>query len=144
MKKEVLISIIIGVTIGLVVTFFVYKTQFAGKETNAPIISPLSENKTPEVTPTPFATQTLSLISPIDQSISTESKTTVSGVTTPASWVVILGEKGEKVIQADGKGNFGTDLLLTAGENEIQIKAVSDKGEEVVKIVTVVYSTTAI
>lgn len=141
MKKEVLISIIIGVLIGLVVTFFVYKTQFSGNDTNARIISPLSDNKTPEASPTPFSSQILSLISPIDQSISKENKITVSGVTTPSSWVVILGEKGEKVVQADNKGSFETELFLALGENEIQVRAISDKGEEINKTVTVVYST---
>lgn len=144
MKKEVLISIIIGVVIGLITTFFVYKTQFLGNGTDAPIISPLSESKTPDVSPTPFVSQTLSLVSPIDQSISKEGKITVSGVTTPASWIVILGEKGEKVVQADEKGNFETDLLLVSGENEIQIKAINEKGEEIVKTVTVVFSTAEI
>lgn len=68
----------------------------------------------------------------------------MSGVTTPASWIVILGEKGEKVVQADEKGNFETDLLLVSGENEIQIKAINEKGEEIVKTVTVVFSTAEI
>lgn len=143
-KKEVLISIIIGVVIGLIVTFFVYKTQFSGKETNAPIISPLSENKTPNVSPTPFVSQTLSLVSPIDQSISSVNQITISGITTPSSWIIILGEKGEKVVRADEKGNFETILFLASGENEIQIKAINEKGEEIVKTVTVVFSTAEI
>lgn len=141
MKKEVIIAIIIGFTIGLALTFFAYKTvtdQSEGK-----IISPLAEGKIIS-TPTPSVSQTLTLVSPIDQSIAKEGQITVAGFSSPFSWIVILGEKGEKTIQADEKGNFETGLLLISGENEIKVTSFLERGEEISKIVTIVYSTAEI
>ena len=136
-----IIAIIIGFAIGLALTFFAYKT--IANQSGGKIISPLAEGKIIS-TPTPSISQTLTLISPIDQSIAKEGKTTVSGFSSPFSWIVILGEKGEKTIKADGKGNFETDLLLISGENEIKVTSFSDQNEEVGKVVTIVYSTAEI
>lgn len=141
MKKEAIIAIIIGFAIGLALTFFLYKNRLS--KTEKKIVSPVAEEKNLP-TSEPSVSQVLSIISPIDQSISKEGKTIVSGVTSPSSWVVILGEKGEKTVQADSKGNFETDLLLVSGENEIEINSMEENGDVITKTVTVVYSTAEI
>lgn len=140
MRKEVILAIVIGFSLGLAMTFFVYKTQFQNSKTT--IVSPLPEQV--DISPTAVPSQALSLTSPIDQSIAKEGKTSVSGVTIPLSWVLILGEKGEKMIKTNEKGNFETDLLLTSGENEIKVTVLGEKGDEISKTVTIVYSTAEI
>lgn len=140
MRKEVLIAIIIGFGLGLVLTFFVYKTQFSD-QTETTIITPLAEEKN---LPTKAEEQILTVTSPIDQSISKEAKTDISGSAQPLSWILILGEKGEKIVQTDNKGSFQTDLLLVSGENEIKITSINEKGEENSKTLTIVYSTAEI
>lgn len=141
MKKEVIIAIIIGISIGLALTFFFYKT--GSFKSDNKIVSPLAEEKN-FPTPPPFPPQTLSIISPIDQSIVKEGKIAITGIAVPFSWIVAFGEKGEKMIQADNKGSFETDLLLVSGENEIKITSFSDRGDEISKTVTIVYSTAEI
>ena len=143
MKKELIISIIIGFGLGLLITFGVYKARMAVKE-QAKIVSPLAEEEQQSPAKQENVFQNLSLVSPIDQSILKEPKVVISGVTSPSSWITILAEKGEKVIQADKKGNFETEIGLISGENEIEIHSVSETGEEVIKIITVVYTTTEI
>lgn len=143
MKKEVLTAIAIGLGIGLLLTFGVYYANRYLKEANQ-IQSPLSEKeKTGAVTPTEIL-PSLSLTSPIDESISKEIKISVIGITSPSAWVVVLTEKGELTLQADVKGNFETNISLVSGENEIEVKSFGDKGEMVSKTVTVVYSTAEI
>lgn len=142
MKKEVVFAITIGFTLGLLLTFFLYKSQFNSGSANS-IVSPLGDKIKTEAL-TPFPSQSLSIISPIDQSIAKEGKTVVSGISAPLSWLIIMGEKGEKVVQADEKGNFETDLLLVSGENEITISSINAKGEKVEKQITIVYSTVEI
>ncbi len=138
MKKEVILAITIGFIIGLVLTFFVYKSQL-GRSVSGEILSPLASKEVPtEIEPLPE--KSLTIIAPLDQSISSEGKTTITGSNSPLSWVLIMGEKGEKVIQADEKGNFETDLLLVSGENEIMITAVDQDGSEISKTLTIVYS----
>lgn len=144
MKKEILISILIGFGIGILITFGVYTSRKAIEKSNQ-IISPRSENleNEPEASPT-ISLQSLSIVSPIDESITNEGKIFVSGSTSPDSWVILLSEKGERVIMADKKGSFETEVLLISGENEIEVQSISETGEKTSKIVTVVYSTAEI
>ena len=142
MKKEVILSIVIGFGIGLVATFGFYTARKTLGNTNQ-ILSPIASSA--DITPVNNNQhQTLNLISPIDQSISKESKIKVSGTSAAHSWIVILAEKGEKVIQADSKGDFETEILLDSGENEIEVQSISDSGDKVTKVVTIVYTTAEI
>jgi len=142
MKKEVLLAITIGFIIGLVLTFFVYKSQL-GRNASSEILSPLSSGEVSTKVDS-LSEKSLTIIAPIDQSISSEGKTTITGSNSPLSWVLIMGEKGEKVVQADEKGNFETDLLLVSGENEITVTAIKPDGTEISKTLTIVYSTAEI
>lgn len=142
MKKEILFAICLGFMVGLIITFIIYKTRFSF--ISQPIISPAPDG-TSEISPAPATTtQSLSIISPLDESIIGEGKVAVNGVTSPSSWVTILTEKGEKVIQADKKGSFETEILLISGENEIEFRSIAENGEETSKVITVVYSTAEI
>jgi hypothetical protein len=143
MKKEVILAIIIGFGIGLVAVFGVYNARQALKEAGQIQTPQASSEENKSGSPLSEA-QILSLASPLDQSITKESKVPVSGTTSPSSWVIILTEKGEKIIQADKKGNFETEVNLISGENEIEIQAVNDSGEKTSKTITVVYSTVEI
>ncbi len=142
MKKEVVLAITIGFIIGLVLTFFVYKSQL-GRNASNEILSPLSGGEASTKVDS-LSEKSLTIIAPIDQSISSEGKTTITGSNSPLSWVLIMGEKGEKVVQADEKGNFETDLLLVSGENEITVTAIEPNGTEISKTLTIIYSTAEI
>lgn len=142
MKKELLISIIVGFCLGLLITFGIYNFNKKTND-NVSFLSPLVENEKSQEPPKKIS-QTLTLVSPFDQSISSEAKTVVSGITSPLSWVIILAEKGEKTIRADEKGNFETQINLISGENEIQINAILESGQVLTRSVTVVYSTAEI
>ncbi len=143
MKKEVLTAIVIGFVIGLLITFGVYCAQRYLKQAGQ-ILSPLADKSGAQSTTSPEIISSLSLTSPLDESISKEAKISVIGITSPLSWVIILTEKSEVAVQADDKGNFETGISLISGENEIEVKSFGDKGEMVSKIVTVVYSTAEI
>ena len=141
MKKEVILAITIGFFIGLILTFIFYRSQIGSK--NNGFLSPLPSNVTQNQN-TNSEKLTLTIISPIDQSISSEAQTTIAGKTNPFFWVIIMGEKGEKMLQADNQGNFQTSLLLVSGENEITVTAVNDQGEKISQTLTIVYSTVEI
>ncbi len=143
MKKEVILAIVIGFGVGLIATFGIFNAQKSLNEAGK-IQTPQASEEENKPTGGPIVTQTLALSAPLDQAIIKEGKVTVSGITTPQSWVIIMGEKGEKVLQADLKGNFESEMLLVSGENEIGVQAVSETGEKVSKILTVVYSTAEI
>ncbi len=138
MKKEVILAIAIGFFIGLVLTFVFYRSQLNSQETG--FLSPLPSNQGQNQNSS-SEKLTLTILSPIDQSISTEAQTSIIGKTNPLFWVVIMGEKGEKMIQADNQGNFQISLLLISGENEIVATALNDQGEKTSQTLTIVYST---
>ena len=136
-------AILIGFGVGLLITFGIYYANKSLKESRQ-IKSPIADIE--QTTPTPSAeiSSTLTLVSPLDESISKENKVSVSGATSPGAWVLLLTETGEKVLQANDKGEFETEVFLISGENEIQVQSLNDKGESVSKTVTVVYSTAEI
>jgi len=139
-RKEVLIAIIIGFGLGLVITFGIWTANRA-LETSAPQKqAPLVE----ETTPTPVPGLSLILTSPEDNSISSEEKIEVSGLTTPGATVVILYQEGEKILEADQEGSFSTEITLVGGANEIKISAFDQEGNQAEKTLTVVYSTAEI
>ena len=144
MRKEVLIAIIIGFALGLVITFGVWTANRAIKETAPQEEGPAEEVKVEEPTPTPIPQFSLTITTPKDNSISNEEGVEVSGKTTPQAIVVILYQEGEKILEADEKGEFSTEITLAGGANEIEISAHDQEGNETTQILTVVYSTAEI
>lgn len=144
MKKEVLLSIAIGFAVGLLITFGVYIARQSLKSANQ-IRSPQAESLGTEEDEDQFqSVKELSLSSPLDQSIVDKTKVLVSGHCAPQIPVVILYEKGEKLVIADDKGNFETEIELEGGENQIEVQAIYEDGQRVNKKLTVVYSTAEI
>lgn len=141
MKKEVFLAILIGFGIGLLLTFVIYQTNKTLR-TPEPFKSPKAEEPSATITPA-TSSHSLSLTSPLDQSISKEAKVMVSGVTSPFSWITILSEKKEELIQADKTGNFEAEISLISGENEIEVQSFFE-GNKAIKTITIVYSTAEI
>lgn len=141
MKKEILLSILIGFALGLVITFGIYTAKKTSRTIfQKPEVSFLNETSDQSFN----INQSVSIISPIDQSIIKEGKTVVSGVAAPNSAVVIIGEKGERIVTADNRGSFESEIFLESGENQIEIHSFPEDSNESKKIITVVYSTAEI
>jgi hypothetical protein len=138
-KKEVLIAIIIGFALGLVITFGIWTANRALKTS-----APQEEKTLSEETTTVNNIFSLSINSPEDNSISSEEKIEVNGVTAPKAIVVVLYPEGEKILEADEEGQFSTEITLAGGANEIKVSAYNQEGNEEQKILTVVYSTAEI
>jgi len=143
MKKEVIISILFGFGVGLLITFGIYQTQ---NSKPLELISPIGKDQENIVLETPpvGTSNILNIVSPIDQSYFKEPKIKIIGTTSPGSVVAIVYEKGEKVINSERTGNFETEIPLDSGENEIEITSISENGERVSKIITIVYTTAEI
>lgn len=142
MRKEVLIAIIIGFALGLVITFGIWTTNQALKKSATEKPTPVEE----VVSPTPILEEKFSLVlhSPENNSISVEETIEVSGETAPSAIIVILYQEGEKILEADEKGEFSTEVALAGGSNEITVSAYNQEGDEISQTLTVVYSTAEI
>lgn len=81
--------------------------------------------KTEEVLPL-----TLTVTSPSDNSVITESLLTIKGVTTPNTTVLLYTEENDNSVESDENGNFTSQINLVDGINTLTVTAFSANGEE--------------
>lgn len=137
MKKEVLIAIIVGFTLGLIITFGVYRAQKSLEQKAA-------KDEIVENQQLPGANNTqvlLSITQPEDGEISDKDAIVVGGITQKNSLVTILSSFDDQAIQADEFGNFSTEFSLDTGPNQITITSFNQDGTKQEKIINVVYTT---
>ena len=136
MKKEVFLAVLIGLTVGLIITYGIYRsqtintTQQVNNLTGSPQPSASIQDDT-----------TLIVHSPQDESLVSEAKTTIAGSTTPQSFVAIFINNREFLTTADGSGNFSISSDLESGSNIITVTALDENGHKTMKELSVVYST---
>ncbi len=129
MNKEKIITIVIGLTVGAIVTggYFAL-TNFLPrlqKKDDKIIVQPKPKN-----TESPILGNTnlnLALTSPNDRSSTRSATLLVSGTTAPAATVVIFGNAEEKIASGDATGNFSATLKLEPGENDLSVTAFANK-----------------
>lgn len=137
MKKEIVFAVIIGLVVGLIITFGVYRARRAVSDSTTINV----DSATP--TPTPISSQKESflLTEPVDETLTTESQTRVSGQTFPNAVIIVLTQSGETVGQADSQGNFSLNVPLLAGANLLTIRVSGDNQDTKEVTRTVVLST---
>ncbi len=130
MKKETAIAILIGLSLGLVITYGAYKARTALER------KPSSTATTGDVSPSPTASaidQVITLHNPQDDSVQAEKKTTVTGATLPLQYVVLFVNNTEYIRQSDDAGNFSFDVSLQPGGNILTL-TTSDSANKMVSI----------
>ena len=142
MRKEVILAIVGGVALGLLVIGGLWWTNKATTEESLNITPTPVLEQPPTLTPVPSLS--LEIISPEDESIIEEEKTTLEGKTAPESVVVVIYPEGENIVEADKEGNFETEITLVGGANEIKITAYDEEGNQAEKNLTLIYSTAKI
>lgn len=138
MRKEVVIVIVIGILIGAIVSFGIYTAQTAIKKQQAQ--TAVSEEQ-PTLEPTPQVSHTLSIIEPVNESISNQEEITITGSTTPNAVITIIAEENEYLLTADAEGTFSAEIILVSGANNITVTAFDESGNRAEQLITVVYST---
>jgi hypothetical protein len=127
MKKEVLIAIFVGLSMGMIITFGVYRVKSSINETPAVNLEEeLSEENVP-ATPT-----LLALHSPEDGTVQTEKELTVTGTTIPNSFVVLFINDTDLISNTDESGNFSFKIELEDGANIIRVHVLNESGETTV------------
>jgi hypothetical protein len=133
MRKEIAWVVIIGIVLGLVMAFGVYRiNSSAGKNSASPEPSSSPKPGNPELS--------ITLDKPEDNDVVTLSSVTVSGITKSLAWIAVSGEKDDYIIQASDSGIFSQDVNLIPGINQIKLTAFDSAGQENASKVLVVYS----
>lgn len=137
MKKEMFVAVLIGLSLGLIITYGIYTARVS-------LSRPRTEDTlaTPVATPSPELSKVV-LHSPEDESVVTEAGVTIAGATTPRTVVVIVLNQEETITTADDTGNFSITAELTPGNNSLRVYQYDENGNETILQRTVVYMTAA-
>ncbi len=139
MKKEMIISVLVGLFFGLIIVYGVYTAQSSLSKNNQTTeelgVSPSPDDSEEEIG------GNLSLHSPEDEIIVNEPLTTVTGTTLANSYVVIFINDEEHITNANESGNFSIEGELELGSNIIEVHVIDEDGKTIVKERTVIYTT---
>lgn len=122
MKKEVIISVLIGLSLGLIITYGVYRFRSSLTEKPTTTLDLVSTSPSPELE----VASIISLHNPQEGSVVTEPKLTVTGSTLPDAYVVLFVNDEESVSNSDGAGNFSFQATLTKGANILRVHVVNE------------------
>lgn len=141
MKKEVLVAIIVGLILGLIITFGVYT---ANRSLNQLKANKVAQSDSTTSAPPPLTQdqeKTLEITSHESFDLLEESEITLSGVAWPDAVIALLTENQEYLTTADSDGIFSFNFELIKGYNEIQVIATDDTNETSSKNLVLTYST---
>jgi len=136
MRKEILFAIIAGGLFGAIIAFGVWRANVALAPGKASVT--VSE---PETKPKADGELAISLAKPEELDVVSVSPTTVSGVTSPNTWVVLSTDETDYIIKSNNIGSFEQKIELIGGVNQISITAFRDTANSVEKNLTLIYST---
>lgn len=136
MRKEVIFAILIGLSLGLVITYGIYRARMS---LNTPP-QLLSENGT-SPTPSPETVSNLLITNPDDEAIVDQKQIPVAGTTTANAFIVVIVNDNEYITTADETGNFSVEVELANNSNVIQVFTLDEDGSQSMKELTVIYTT---
>lgn len=140
MKKEVVIAILIGLGLGLIVTYGIYraKTSLSSGQQAA--------STTNDTSPSPSGSvhNSLTLLSPDDESVQATADVTVTGTTDPNALVVLFMNDQPQVFRADKSGNFSVQKTLQQGSNIITVRTLDEDGNSAEEQRTVIFTTASL
>lgn len=136
MRKEVILAIVLGLTLGTVIVAGYYRANRVVPGDN------MTNGQNQSPTPTTSAgLELLAITDPEEGDIFTTPVATVSGSTSPNARVVIVSEAEPIFIKPSAQGFFNQEVPLVGGINHLAITAVSDDGKRADKELNLVYTT---
>ncbi len=136
MRKEVLFAIIAGIGAGLFLAFGVWKLTSKISKKVAISPSPIVQNETP----TPKPGFTITIASPKNSSVVTDSLLTITGKSEPLSKMVISTSVDDYFVKVDDNGDFSSDITLQPGLNITNLTAFNSLGNEITAKLDLVFS----
>lgn len=138
MRKEILLAVFVGITLGLMITFGIYQNSENAQTGQNTITDQLINN--------PISTKSadiqdpqLVINSPEEDLLTDQEEIIVSGSAAPSSFVVVLVNDVESISNTDESGNFSLKVKLEAGGNLIEINSIDEDGKQISKQRTVIY-----
>jgi hypothetical protein len=140
MRKEIFLAIIVGIIVGLGITYGVYtlRQRFLPNKTAQEIANSRGQNPTP----TPGTQQkTLTISRPENNLLTDQPEVKIVGRSAANSYITILAPSGEYITVADQDGDFAQDIELELGGNRLTVITILPDGQQEEIVLSVVYST---
>lgn len=154
MLKDIILAIILGTLLGFGLTggYFAVKKSSSSIANTPQIVTPTvqvtSSGNSVESTPTPAILTTqnnqITIVSPQNQSIVTNSKITIKGSTAPNSYLIITTPIKSYYSQSDPAGNFAVDIEIDSGPNLIGLNSFDSQDVQATSTLLITYSTAKI
>lgn len=126
MKKEIIIAIIVGIFLGLVITYGLYTSRtVAENNAQTQVNETLLDEGDQEIN-----LNQLSIYEPTEGLVITEEKISISGASLANNFVVIFVGDKDIITQADESGNFSVEAELNSGANIITAIAIDENGQQ--------------
>ncbi len=148
MKKETLIAIITGFSIGLCIAFFFLNIptilkkeknlKFPSFSFSLPNFKNITGKKT--VVPTIAPTTLFSVTSPSDNSISADKKVKIQGTAPKDTLIIVTSEDEEQEVVVSADGTFSVDETLLEGANVYYVSEYKNDTLTQTKILTLFYT----
>lgn len=125
MRKEVLLAVVIGMSLGLLITFGVYQSRRS--------LSDAQKDQVQDVLKNPVLDEEedsgqLAVTSPENNLITDTQRLIVSGNTQANNFVIIFVNNQETISNADESGNFSKEVRLDQGANVLVIYSINQDG----------------
>ena len=125
MNKDALLATLIGFIVGMILTAcIVVSPKIIRSLSRISITLPKINISAPKHSPTPTITPiitTLTIDSPIMESIATEEEILVSGSAPPHALIVSQSNGSDAVTQSDAQGKYAIKLTLLEGKNDVTV-----------------------
>ncbi len=127
MKKEVLIAVLIGLSMGLVITYGIYRVQ---STLNEPPVTDVAEvvEEAANALLSNAGSALVSIHSPEDGSIQSDTALQMAGTTLPNTFVVLFVNDQDFISTTDDSGNFSFSVELKRGTNVLNLHVVDSSG----------------
>ena len=152
MMKEILLAITLGALLGFGVTggYIAIKKEKVSTTIASVSPTPITNNSpNAESTPSPPDSKSttdhqLTIESPENESIITNSQTTLKGTTSPQSSIIVTTPIKAYYSTADNAGNFNLNIAVESGVNLIQIDSIDPNDNQASTQLIITYSTVKI
>lgn len=136
MRKELLLAIFIGMSMGLIITFGIYQSRENTRENKNHQTDDLVKQQVDDGLK---ESSQLSITTPEENLIADQENLIVSGSTNPNSFVVIFVNDAENITTSDETGNFSLEVTLDEGGNFIEIHSLDEDGNSIIKERSVIF-----
>ncbi len=142
MKKEALFAIIVGIIVGLGITYGIY--QFRQVLVPSTQTNNSDDSSTALLSASPTPNEKLIIISPENEAVLASTTTTLSGSADSNQMIVVFVNNREYITQADDIGAFAIEVTLDLGSNVITVSSLGADGKQTTKELVVVVSTASL